>query len=77
MPRRALIAALAALALLAAAGLSLAIGARSIDLGTVWAVLLHPDPANPEHLIVRDLRLSRTIIGVLAGGALAVAGALM
>ncbi|MDR2453459.1 MAG: iron ABC transporter permease [Bifidobacteriaceae bacterium] len=77
MPRRAPIAVLAALALLGAIGLSLAIGARAIDLGTLWQILLHPDPANPEHLIVRDLRLSRTIIGVLAGGALAVAGALM
>ena len=77
MARRALIAALAAVALLCAIGLSLALGTRAIDLTTVWDALFHLDPHNPEQLIVRELRVSRTIVGVLAGAALAIAGALM
>jgi iron complex transport system permease protein len=77
MPRRALTAALAGVVLLLAIGLSLALGTRAIDLGTVWDALFHLDPQNPEHLIVRELRVSRTVVGVLAGAALAIAGALM
>ncbi len=77
MRQRALIA-VAAMALLAiAVALSLAIGSRTIDIGTVWGALTDLDPENPEQLIVRELRLSRTTIGILAGAALAVAGALM
>ncbi|MDR1512584.1 MAG: iron ABC transporter permease [Propionibacteriaceae bacterium] len=77
MPRRPFIAACAAVALLVAVALSLAIGSRPIGLATVWDALVRLDPSDPEQLIVHDLRLSRTVIGVLAGGALAVAGALM
>ncbi|GMA34966.1 FecCD family ABC transporter permease [Demequina litorisediminis] len=77
MPRRALIAIAAAAALLIAIALSLAIGARSIDLATVWQAITDLDPNDPEQLIVTDLRVSRTVIGVLAGAALGIAGALM
>ncbi|WP_084078982.1 iron ABC transporter permease [Demequina sp. NBRC 110057] len=77
MPRRALIAVAAAAALLIAIALSLAIGARAIDLGTVWQAITDLDPNDPEQLIVTDLRVSRTVIGILAGAALGIAGALM
>jgi len=77
MSRRALTAALAGVVLLIAIGLSLALGARAIDLTTVWDALFHLNPDDPEQLIVRELRLSRTVVGVLAGAALAIAGALM
>jgi len=77
MPKRALIAVGAAAVLLAAVALSLAIGARTIPLDVVWQALVDLDPQDPEQLIVRELRMSRTIIGVLAGAALGVAGALM
>ncbi|WP_062078038.1 FecCD family ABC transporter permease [Demequina globuliformis] len=77
MPRRALIAIAAAAALVIAIALSLAIGSRSIDLGTVWQALVDLDPEDPEQLIVRDLRMSRTVIGIIAGAALGIAGALM
>lgn len=59
-----------------AAALSLAIGARDIPLGTVWAALTDFDPANPEHSLVRDGRVARTAIGLIAGACLALAGAL-
>ena len=77
MRTRALVTLAAATALLVAIALSLAIGSRGIDLGTVWQALTDLDPADPEQLIVRDLRVPRTVIGILAGAALAVAGALM
>ncbi|MDE0573799.1 iron ABC transporter permease [Demequina sp. B12] len=77
MPRRALIATAAAAALVIAVALSLAIGSRSIDLGTVGEALFAFNPEDPEQLIVRELRVSRTVIAVLAGAALGIAGALM
>ncbi len=77
MRQRAMIAIAAAVVLAVAVALSLAVGSRAIDLSTVWSALTDLDPTNPEQLIVRELRVSRTMIGVLAGAALAVAGALM
>jgi iron complex transport system permease protein len=56
---------------------SIAIGAKSIPMGTVIAALLHFDPANADHLIIRSLRIPRTVIGLLAGSALGVGGAVM
>ncbi|MDN4475621.1 iron ABC transporter permease [Demequina sp. SYSU T00192] len=77
MRKRAVIAVLCLVALGVAIALSLAVGSRSIDLGTVWQALTDLDPQDPEQLIVSELRVSRTVIGVLAGAALGVAGALM
>lgn len=55
---------------------SIALGARSIPLGVVWDAIFHPTGV-PDHLIVRSLRVPRTLLGVLAGLALGAAGALM
>jgi iron complex transport system permease protein len=67
------------LALVVAVALSLAFGARAIPLGAVWEALLNPVDAaeDPDTIVVRSLRLPRTVIGVLVGMALGVAGALM
>ena len=56
---------------------SLAVGSKSIPLGTVIEAFTSYDSAVTDHLIVRDLRLPRTILAVLVGTALGVAGALM
>ena len=56
---------------------SLAVGSKSIPLGTVIEAFTSYDSAVTDHLIVRDLRLPRTILAVLVGAALGVAGALM
>lgn len=56
--------------------LSLAIGSRSIPLDTVLAALIAPN-GSPEHLVVTELRIPRTILGILVGAALGVAGALI
>jgi iron complex transport system permease protein len=57
--------------------LSLAIGARVTPLGAVWDAIFHYDQANTDHLVIRELRLPRTILGVLVGAALGMAGAVM
>ena len=57
--------------------LSLAIGARLTPLGAVWDAIFHYDQANTDHVVIRELRLPRTILGVLVGAALGMAGAVM
>jgi iron complex transport system permease protein len=57
--------------------LSIAIGTRSIGLGTVWQALLDGSTPGDETVIVRELRVPRTLLGLLAGLSLGVAGALM
>jgi ABC-type Fe3+-siderophore transport system permease subunit len=57
--------------------LSVAVGTRSIGLGTVWHALLDGSTPGDETVIVRQLRVPRTLLGLLAGVSLGVAGALM
>jgi iron complex transport system permease protein len=57
--------------------LSLAVGARVTQLSAVWDAVFHYDAANTDHLVIRELRLPRTILGVLVGAALGLAGAVM
>ena len=67
---------LAVAALVAVALLSLAIGAKAIPLSTVIDSLLHPSDTQ-DSVIITDLRVPRTILGLLVGAALGLAGALM
>lgn len=67
---------LAVLVLVLVCSLGLAVGARSIDLGSVWSLLLHDDGSEAAY-IVRDLRFPRTLVGLVVGVALGLAGALM
>lgn len=79
MPRG-LGAAMVVLALLATIIASLALGARAIDLPTVLLVLVDADAPllDPvDVVVVRELRVPRTVIGLLAGAALGIAGAVM
>jgi iron complex transport system permease protein len=55
---------------------SLAVGSNPIGLGTTWHVLWHRDDSQAS-IIVHDLRLPRTVLGLLVGAALGAAGALM
>lgn len=57
--------------------LSLAVGAKSIPWSVVVEAFVGYDADVTDHLIVRELRLPRTLLGMLVGGALGVAGALM
>lgn len=56
---------------------SLAIGSRPVPPDQTLAALWAFDPANDLHLVVRELRVPRTMVAVLAGLALGVAGAVM
>ncbi|WP_369139206.1 FecCD family ABC transporter permease [Modestobacter versicolor] len=57
--------------------LSIAVGTRSIGLGTVWQALLDGSTPGDETVIVRELRVPRTLLGLLAGVSLGISGALM
>ncbi|MFF7730419.1 FecCD family ABC transporter permease [Streptomyces sp. NPDC008001] len=69
--------------LLAAAGLlllvavaSIAVGAKPLPLDQVWHGLFHTAHGEAD-VIVRDVRLPRTLLGLLAGAALGLSGAVM
>lgn len=64
-------------ALIPLAALSLAVGSRLVPVGTVVDALRAFDPTDDAHLVIRELRAPRTLIAVLAGGCLGLAGALM
>jgi iron complex transport system permease protein len=75
--RRRLLGLVLLLLALAAAGLaSVAIGARPVGLSGVWHALVAPT-GTADDLTIRALRLPRTALGLAAGAALGVAGALM
>ena len=65
-----------AVILLLACLVSLAVGSRAIPLDTVVDVLLRPD-ASEASTIVHDLRVPRTVLAIVVGVALGIAGALM
>ncbi|MFI9509696.1 FecCD family ABC transporter permease [Nocardia sp. NPDC052566] len=67
---------LAAAVLALACLLSLLVGTKSIPVADVWTALWGDD-GSPDHLIVTGYRAPRTLIGLLAGFALGVAGCLM
>ncbi|MGK3205054.1 FecCD family ABC transporter permease [Amycolatopsis sp. MEPSY49] len=64
-------------AVAAAVLLSIAVGTRGLSPVTVLDALFHFDPGNPDHLVVRELRLPRTLAGVLSGVALGLSGAVI
>lgn len=58
------------------AGLSLAVGARGLPLATIWQAITAFDPANGDHAVVLA-RIPRTVLGLVVGAALGLAGAAM
>jgi iron complex transport system permease protein len=62
--------------LVGAVVLSLVVGSKAVPASTVWDALTAYD-GSADHVIVRDLRLPRTVVGLLVGAALGVAGALI
>jgi len=63
--------------LVAIALLSLTTGARAIPPEAVWQALTAYDASSTEHRIIWDLRLPRTITGILVGSALGLSGAVL
>ena len=56
--------------------LSVSVGARPIPVDRVWGLVWSPDGSD-DAIIVHDLRIPRTILGLIVGMALGVGGALM
>lgn len=65
------------LLLLLFAIISLCVGSRSVDISTTWQAFAFFDPQDSEHLLVRYLRLPRTLLAIVIGAALGAAGTLM
>ncbi|MGW8955424.1 FecCD family ABC transporter permease [Streptomyces sp. NPDC055709] len=74
--RHVLAVAAAAVALLVAVLLSLAVGARPIAPSAVFDALLHGGTSDSAE-VVRQLRLPRTLIGLMVGASLALAGTVL
>ncbi|GGV43163.1 FecCD family ABC transporter permease [Streptomyces spectabilis] len=71
--RRAVVMTAAVVALLLAVLFSLAVGARAIAPSAVLDALLHGGHSDAAE-VVREMRVPRTVLGVMVGAALAVAG---
>jgi iron complex transport system permease protein len=56
---------------------SITIGARGVGLGTIWTAFTDYDPSSAEQTVIRELRVPRTLLGLLVGAALGLAGALL
>ncbi|GEB52977.1 MULTISPECIES: FecCD family ABC transporter permease [Streptomyces] len=65
----------AVLLLLLVVVLSLAVGARQLSLGEAWSGLV--DSGSATWTVVHEMRLPRTLLGLLAGVALGLAGGVM
>ncbi|MEU2824249.1 MULTISPECIES: FecCD family ABC transporter permease [Streptomyces] len=76
LSRRAAATAAAVVALLLAVLLSLAVGARSIPPGEVVDALLHGGTSDAAE-VIRTMRVPRTLIGLMVGAALALAGTVL
>ncbi|MFE5076761.1 FecCD family ABC transporter permease [Streptomyces halstedii] len=73
LSRRALATTVAALALVLAVLLSLAVGARTIAPSAVLDALLHGGHSDAAE-VIREMRVPRTLIGLMVGAGLALAG---
>jgi iron complex transport system permease protein len=68
---------LATLFLAGCFALSIALGAADINLGDIWQALFAFDETVTNHLIIRTVRLPRSLIALVVGMAMATAGAMM
>ena len=76
-PSRRLLGLVVALVLLVALTvLSVMVGSTAIAPSVVWDALFHPS-ADIDQFAIRDYRLPRTVVGLVVGAALGVAGALI
>jgi iron complex transport system permease protein len=63
--------------LVAVAVLSIMVGSKQIAVSTVFDALFRYDDARNDQVIVRELRVPRTLLGLAVGAALGLAGALI
>src|SRR4051812_5082789 len=75
--RRVLGLVVAVLVLVLLCGLSVAVGTRTTPPSSVLQAFTDYDPLSPDQVVVRELRLPRTLLGLLVGAALGLAGVVM
>ncbi|MDG4666982.1 iron chelate uptake ABC transporter family permease subunit [Mycobacterium sp. 236(2023)] len=73
--RTLLVALLAGLAVVAF--FSVSVGSRDVTLMTVWYAIVDFDPQSTSQTVIRDMRVPRTLVGLLAGVALGLGGAIL
>ena len=57
--------------------LSITMGSRAITLETVWNSLFSPGAESPAQTVVREIRVPRTLLGIVVGAALGLSGAIL
>ena len=56
---------------------SITLGSRSITLMTIWDAFTSYDPTSASQTVVREMRVPRTLLGLSAGAALGLSGAIL
>lgn len=56
---------------------SITLGARGVGLAEIWKAFTDYDPSVASETVVRELRVPRTLIGIFAGAALGLSGAIL
>ena len=63
--------------LLAACAASIVVGTRDVTLATVWHALTDHDSGSTSQTVIREMRVPRTLPGVVVGAALGLSGAML
>jgi iron complex transport system permease protein len=56
---------------------SITMGARGVGPSTIWAAFTNYDPSDASQTVIREMRVPRTLIGIFAGAALGLSGAIL
>jgi iron complex transport system permease protein len=56
---------------------SITMGSREITLATIWDAFANFDPTSASETVVREMRVPRTLLGLSAGAALGLSGAIL
>jgi iron complex transport system permease protein len=56
---------------------SITMGSRGVGISTIWKAFADYDPSNASETVIRELRVPRTLIGIFAGAALGLSGAIL
>lgn len=66
-----------AVVLVAACALSVALGAREVSWHTLWLAFTDYDATDTAQRVLREMRVPRTLLGLVVGAALGVSGAIL
>ena len=56
---------------------SITLGSRGVGMPTIWKAFTDFDPGSASQTVIREMRVPRTLIGVLAGAALGLSGVIL